>query len=113
MIIYHTTYHLTNEVYTKGFDFFKTEYIPAVISSGKLYNPRIMRVLNEEADVNGVSLSIQFCVDSLSVLDEWMLEEGRVLQKTITDKFNDEVVGFSTLLEEIPLKTKFSMENQK
>ena len=101
MIIYHTTYHLTNEVYTKGLVFFKTEYIPAAIRSGKLYSPRIMRVLNEDADVNGVSLSIQFCVDSMSVLDEWMTEESRTLQKAITDKFNDEIAGFSTLLEEI------------
>ena len=113
MIIYHTTYHLTNEAYSKGLDFFKSELIPAALRSGKLYNPRIMRVLNEDTDVNGVSLSIQFCVDNISTLNDWMAEEGRELQKAISDKFNDEIVGFSTLLEEIPLKTSFSMESEK
>ena len=103
MIIYHTTYHLTNEVYQKGLDFFKSEFIPAATRSRILFDPRIMRVLNEEAGVNGVSLSIQFCVDNISVLDEWMAEEGRVLNKVLTNKFNDEIVGFSTLLEEIQL----------
>ena len=99
MIIYHTTYHLTNEAYPKGLNFFKSEFIPAATRSGILFNPRMMRVLNEDADVNGVSLSIQFCVDNMSVLDEWIAEEGRTLNKTMTDKFNDEIVGFSTLLE--------------
>ena len=103
MIIYHTTYHLTNEAYPKGLDFLKTELIPAAMHSGKLYNPRIMRVLNEEADVNGVSLSIQFSVESMSTLEEGMAEEGKTLYKTMTDLFSDEIVRFSTLLEEIKL----------
>jgi hypothetical protein len=103
MIIYHTTYHLTNEAYPKGLDFFKSELIPAAMRSGKLYNPRIMRVLNEDADVNGVSLSIQFSVENMSALDEWMAEEGKTLYKTMTEMFSDEIVSFSTLLEEIQL----------
>ena len=103
MIIYHTTYHLSNEVFMRGLDYFKSEYIPAATHSGKLFNPRIQRVLNEDSDVNGVSLSIQFSASDITAFNEWMYKEGVVLQKAMVEKFNDEIVCFSTLLEEIDL----------
>ena len=103
MIIYHTTYHLSNEVFMKGLDYLKTIYVPAATRSGKLFNPRILRILNEDSDVNGVSISVQFCVAGIEALNEWMYREGVGLQKAIVEKFNDEVVCFSTLLEEIDM----------
>ena len=101
MIIYHTTYHLSNEAYLTGVDFFKSVFIPVATHSGKLFGPRMMRVLNEDPEVNGVSLSLQFCVDDITTLEEWMSDEGQALHKMLTDKFIDEITGFSTLLEEV------------
>ena len=103
MIIYHTTYHLSNEVFMKGLDYLKAIYIPAATRSGKLFSPRMHRVLNEDPDVNGVSISIQFSAADINILNEWIYKEGVVLQKAMVEKFNDEVVCFSTLLEEIDL----------
>ena len=103
MIIYHTTYHLSNEVFLKGLDYLKTIYVPAATRSGQLFKPRMQRVMNEDADVNGVSLSIQFCVADVEALNEWIRKEGVGLQKELVEKFNDEIVCFSTLLEEIDI----------
>ena len=103
MIIYHTTFHLSNEAYLKGVDYLKSIYIPGAVRSGKLHSPRMTRVLNEDADVNGVSLSVQFNVSDMNVFNEWVSKEGATLQKAMTDKFNDEIAGFSTFLEEIDL----------
>ncbi len=103
MMIYHTTFHLSNEVYEKGLDYFRSIYIPAVICDGKLHSPRMQKVLNEDAVVNGVSLSIQFYVENLETLNKWVCEEGESLNKSLVDKFGDEITGFSTLLEEIRL----------
>lgn len=103
MIIYHTTFHLSNEAYLKGIDYLKETYIPDAMRSGILHSPRMMRVLNEDDDVNGVSLSIQFHVEDTDILNEWISKEGIVLQKALTEKFNDEIAGFSTLLEVVDL----------
>lgn len=103
MIIYHTTFHLSHDAYLRGVDYLKTTYIPNAVRSGKLHTPRMMRVLNEDSDVNGVSLSIQFHVEDTDILDEWISKEGVTLQKALTEKFNDEIAGFSTLLEEVEL----------
>jgi len=103
MVIFHTTFHLSGESFLKGLDYLKSTYIPGAVCSGKLHSPRIMRVLNEDSDVNGISLSVQFSVADMDVFGEWHRKEGIELQKSLTEKFNDEIVGFSTLLEEIEL----------
>jgi hypothetical protein len=103
MIIYHTTFHLADEIYLKGMDYLKNVYIPAATRSGKLHSPRMQRVLNEDGEVNGVSLSVQFSMSGRNVLDEWVNKEGMALHKALMEKFGDEITGFSTLLEEIDL----------
>jgi hypothetical protein len=103
MIIYHTTFHLSDEIYPKGLDYLKTVYIPAATRGGKLYSPRMQRVLDEDGETNGVSISMQFSVSGRDVLDEWMNEEGIPLHKSMMEKFRDGIVGFSTLLEKIYL----------
>jgi hypothetical protein len=101
MITYYTTFHLSDEIYQKGLDYLKTVYIPAATRSGKLHSPRIQRVLDEDNETGGISLSVQFSVAGKDVLDEWINKEGFALYKSTIEKFCDEMVGYSTLLEEI------------
>lgn len=103
MIIYHTTFHLSDEIYLKGLDYLKSTYIPAVTQSGMLHSPKMQRVLNEEGGSDGVSLSVQFQVENTAILEEWMHREGVKLQREMSEKFRDQIAGFSTLLEIIEL----------
>jgi hypothetical protein len=63
----------------------------------------MQRILNEENEGNGVSLSVQFSVEDTKCLEEWMSKEGIRLRKNMTEKFRDQIAGFSTLLEEMEL----------
>ena len=101
MIIYHTTFHLSDDIYPEGLDYLKTVYIPAAMRSGKLHTPRMLQVLDEEREVNGVSLSVQFSVSGKDVFDEWIKKEGIALHTSLRERFCDEITGFATLLEEI------------
>ncbi len=103
MIIYHTTFHLSDEIYLKGLDYLKSTYIPAATQSEMLHSPKMQRVLNEEGDSDGVSLSVQFLVENTVILEEWMHKEGVKLQREMSEKFRDQIAGFSTLLEIIEL----------
>ena len=103
MVIFHTTFHLSNETYIRGLNYLKSTYIPDAVRSGILHSPRMMRVINEDADVNGVSLSVQFSVADMDVFEEWAGKEGVALQTAISEKFSDDITGFSTFLEEIDL----------
>ncbi|MDR0395053.1 MAG: DUF4286 family protein [Tannerella sp.] len=103
MIIYHTTFHLSDEIYPEGLNYLKAAYIPAATRSGVLHSPKMQRVLNEENEGGGVSLSVQFLVADTKLLEDWMNKEGSRLQQAMMEKFQDQIAGFSTLLEEIEL----------
>jgi hypothetical protein len=68
-----------------------------------LHSPKMQRLLNEEKDGNGVSLAVQFLVEDTTRLEDWMNKEGTRLQRKMMEKFQDQIAGFSTLLEEIEL----------
>ncbi|MDR3250721.1 MAG: DUF4286 family protein [Tannerella sp.] len=103
MVTFYTTFHLSNENYPKGLDYLKTVYVPAAMRSGKLRNPRIQKVVDDNEAVNGVSLSVQCSADDRQTLEEWMRGDGTWIHLNITDRFKDEIALFSTILEEIEL----------
>lgn len=103
MIIYHTTFHLSDEIYLRGLDYLRTVYIPSVTRSEILHSPKMQRVLDKEGDGNGVSLSVQFYVENEEILEDWMYKEGIKLQEEMMEKFQDQLAGFTTLLEVIEL----------
>lgn len=103
MILYHITFHLSNEVYLRGLQYLKSTYIPGAMRTGLLHSPRMIRVLDENADVNGVSLSVQFRCTAYDDLDAWIHTEGISLLQAMRELFGDEIVAFSTLLDEVDL----------
>jgi hypothetical protein len=101
MIIYHTTFHISHDSYIEGLEFLKKTFIPAAVKSGIIHSPRIQKVLDDNED--GVSVSIQFKVADRDTLEGWFHKEGGRLHDDITNKYNDNILFFSTLLEEIDL----------
>ena len=102
MILFHTTFHVSNDIYEAGLSYFRTVYILAALRGGQLHAPRLQRVMHDE-EHEGISLSMQFQVADLHTLQDWMSREGTRLQQEIRTQFGDRIVGFSTLLEELDL----------
>lgn len=71
MIIYHTTFHLSDEIYPEGLDCLKAIYIPAATCGSVLHSPKIQRILNEENE-DGGDLSVQFPVADTTLPDDRM-----------------------------------------
>lgn len=84
--------------------FLKTDYIPNACGSGFLLRPRLSRILLQEEDPSGESYSLQFEVKNTDVLAYWMEKEGQHIQQRLLHKFGEKVVGFTTLMEHIPLE---------
>lgn len=103
MIIYNTTFHIANEVSMEGIEYLKKRYIPQATAGGLLNRPRMSRVLGTGND-DGESISVQFHVENIAVLDSWLKQEGKVLHQALINKFGSRMAGFSTLLEEIDLQ---------
>ncbi|MCF2604753.1 DUF4286 family protein [Parabacteroides distasonis] len=102
MIVYNTTFHIHKEILAECLAFLKSRYIPQAAASGLLHDPYLRRILNSENE-EGESYSVQFHTQDTTSLNQWLQQEGRALQQELVDRYQEKIVGFSTLLEEIAL----------
>ncbi|WP_080903056.1 DUF4286 family protein [Parabacteroides sp. Marseille-P3160] len=103
MIIYNITFHIEQEVLTECLEYLKTDYIPKASGSGFLTHPALRRILTDEEEVKNSSFSVQFQVKNVDTLQYWLETQGRALHQKLISRFGNQVVGFSTLLEDITL----------
>ena len=102
MIVYNTTFHIHKEILAECLAFLKSHYIPQAAASGLLHDPYLRRILNSE-NAEGESYSVQFYTQDTASLNQWLQQDGRALQQELIDRYQEKIVGFSTLLEEIAL----------
>jgi hypothetical protein len=99
MLIYNTTYHVDDDVVNNFLIWIKECYIVEVERNGTLKNPRLCNILSHHDA--GVSLSLQWEVESSGLLHRWHLEQGVKLNEQLLKLFKDKVVGIPTLMEVI------------
>lgn len=102
MIIFNTTYHTEHLVSDECLNFFKNEYIPKALESGLLTSPALSKVHISHGE-SGITYALQFKVEDLQKLEQWVDETGEGLKADLLRKFGNQVAGFSTLLEEVEL----------
>lgn len=102
MIIYNTTYHIEDDIHDDYIAFVKDELIPRALKSGHLSNPQLALVHSQHEE-SGVSYALQFRVEDLVKLEEWMLVYGQSIRADIAKRFGEKALGFMTLLEEVSL----------
>ncbi|NDW08994.1 DUF4286 family protein [Dysgonomonas sp. 520] len=102
MLIYNTTFHAHEEIMGDCLSFFKKVYIPQAISGGELIDPR-MAYIHHQQEGQGVSFSLQFRVEDVETLNNWLHADGHILAQKLVKEFGDKIAGFNTLLEEIDI----------
>jgi len=103
MLIFNTTYQVT-EAQARNFLIWLTQsYIPLVMEHGDLSAPQLAEVLSHK-DKNSRSYTLQFDVESSAILHKWHTSQGANLAQQLVKMFQQEVVGFSTLLEKMDIK---------
>lgn len=101
MIIYNTTFQVSNAGADEFLNWLRTIYVPQALSGGELSCPQLARVMANRDD--GSSYALQFRVESLSVLQRWNRSTGKGLRQRLATLFGDRVTGFSTMLDVIDL----------
>lgn len=99
MLIYNTTFQVDDDIHDNFIIWIKESYIPQVKEHGTLKDPRICRVLSHRGE--GASYSLQWEVESSSLLHRWHIEQGVKLNEELTKIFATKVIGFPTLMEVI------------
>lgn len=72
------------------------------MSSGKLSEPRLA-LIHHQNEEPGASYSLQFRVENVDILNDWLHVDGNVIHHKLVELFSDKIAGFNTILEEIEL----------
>lgn len=100
MLIVNTTYQVSEDCRKDWIKWVKADYIPEVTKTNLLVNPRFYKLLVENEPGN-VSYALQFEVKNFDTLENWFQRYGSVLQKTMSDQFQEKVLGFTTMMETV------------
>lgn len=100
MLVFNTTYTLPNEDARNFVIWIHQVYIPRATHSEVLTCPRLLRILSHK-DQDTECFSLQFNVESSALLHKWYSEVGKALSDEMLKMFEDRIVGFSTIMEEI------------
>ena len=102
MIVYNTTFHIHKEILAECLAFLKSHYILQAAASGLLRDPYLRRILHSPHE-EGASHPAHLHTQDTASLNQWLQQDGRALQQELIDRYQEKIVGFSTLLEEIAL----------
>lgn len=102
MLIYNTTFHCEKSCYDEFVAWMRAEFIPAATQHKGVSEPRMARIMAQEEN-DGISISVQFNTASLDTLSAWYEACGGALVKQLESKFQQRVVGFSTIMQQIEL----------
>ncbi len=100
MLVFNTTYTVTNEDARNFVIWVHQVYMPRALEQGKMSKPKLLRVLSHKDEATEC-FSVQFNVESTADLHTWYTQSGSKLNEELVKMFGDRVVGFSTILEEI------------
>ncbi|MDO4511954.1 MAG: DUF4286 family protein [Bacteroidales bacterium] len=103
MIIYNTTFHVSDEVERMFLDFIRIQYVPRATADGTMTNPILSRVMGSAHD-GGTSYALQMQAPTVKALQQWCLSTGKDLSARVTTHFGSSVVGFNTMMDVLDLK---------
>jgi hypothetical protein len=102
MLIINTTFNVSESCEEEWIQWARSEYIPEVIAPGLLVEPRFCRLLIEN-EADSQSYAIQFEVKDLDTLDTWFKEYGAKIQTVLNERFQEKVLSFTTVMENMEL----------
>lgn len=98
MLIYNTTYQMDTNEARNFVIYIHNQFIPATEQQGDLKNARLARILSHK-DPDTECFSLQFEVESTAKIHHWLIEQGNKLNDELLKMFNNQIVGFSTIME--------------
>ena len=101
MIIYNVTCNIPDSIEAEWVHWMKHEHIPEVIATEKFTGFKMLKLLTNVADNEGVNYAIQYFCHSLEDFNDYSDNYGPALKAKTAAKYGDKVLAFRTLLEEV------------
>ena len=100
MFIYNTTFQASIDDAQNLIIYLHEKYIPEAQQSGLMKNARMSRILSHR-DEQSECFSVQFEAEEISQIHQWYSSDGKRLNDKLLELFNNQVVGFPTIMEVI------------
>ena len=101
MIIYNVTVNIDLEISEDWLAWMKDVHIPDVMATVCFESHKILRLLNESPDVEGLTFAIQYFAPDMKTLNVYAAQHQPALQQDVHQRYGHRVVAFRTLLEEV------------
>lgn len=100
MIIYNTTINVNENIVDEFVKWIKQEYIPQIIATDLFVDINLFEVLVEE-EMGGITFSLQHSMKNMETYKEFNEKHFANFDKLMHDKFTDNYVTFSTILQKV------------
>jgi|SRR5690554_5349344 len=101
MIIYSVTLNVDDEIHDTWLQWMKNTHIPDVMNTGFFESHKMCRIISHLKENEGTTYNIQYRCKSMADLHQYQSKHAPQLQKEHQDLYQDKVVAFRTLLEEV------------
>ncbi len=111
MIIYNTTYQMP-VADARNFVIWVNEVmVPRLEQTGYISGVRLARILSHKDD-DSECFALQFQVESTARLHYWFVKQGQALGQELLKTFNNRVLSFSTIMEEVLARPAAVVESE-
>lgn len=101
MIIYNVTCNMHLSIAAEWLEWMKNEHLPEVMATGCFTEYKILRLLNNDSDDDGVNYAIQYTCESTETLERYRRDFGPALMQKTANKYGESVLAYRSVLEVI------------
>jgi hypothetical protein len=99
MIVYNVTCHMSLDMAAEWLAWMQQVHIPEVMSKGCFIDHKIMRILTNVEDDEGVNYSVQYSAPDMDAYEKYRSDFAPALQQKTRERYGEKVLAFRTLLE--------------
>ena len=101
MIVYNVTCNVGSHMAEEWLKWMQEEHIPDVMQTGCFTECKILKLLTEADDNEGINYAIQYTANTLDNYNQYKDQFGPILQAKTKEKYGDSVLAYRSLLEVI------------
>jgi hypothetical protein len=99
MILYNVTCHLEKELLPEWLQWMREVHIPEVMATGCFTDYRMLKVLTNATDDEGVNIAIQYTASNMADYERYRDTFAPALQLKTREKYGEQILAFRSLLE--------------
>ena len=99
MIVYNVTCHISADMEAEWLAWMLNEHLPEVMATGCFLEVKMMRLLTQADDDEGVNIAVQYTAQSMADYEHYRDTHAPALQAKTREKYGERVLAYRSLLE--------------